>query len=282
VPESRAERPRRFDAIGQLLVVISLATLTATMIEGPHAGWQSVPILGGFVIAILAIVALLAHARRAAAPLIDLRFFSSWPFAAATGLAVLAFAAFNGALFLSSLYLQQARGLPPTMAGLCMLPIAVALVVCAPISGRLVSSGHTRTVLVIAGIAIAIGGVLITGADLETPIAQVVLALGIFGIGFGAINPPITNAAVSGMPRARAGVAAGLASTSRQVGASLGVALAGSIAAADGHDPGFSESTHPFWWAVCACGLAIVVLGLISTGVRAKRSVQTLDAAMSD
>ncbi len=276
VPESRAARPRRFDPVGQLLVVVALATLTATTIEGPHAGWQSAPILGGFAITAIASAALIAQARRAREPLIDLRFFSSWPFAAATGLAVLAFAAFSGALFLSSLYLQQARGLAPAVAGLCLLPIALALVVCAPLSGRLVGNGHTRGVLVIAGIAIAIGGVMITTATIETPLAQIVIALGIFGIGFGSINPPITNAAVSGMPRERAGVASALASTSRQVGASLGVALAGSIAAADGHDPGFASSTRPFWWLVAAIGVAIVALGLISTGARARRSVHAL------
>ena len=209
-------------------------------------------------------------------PLIDLRFFSSWPFAAATGLAVLAFAAFSGSLFLSSLYLQQARGLAPAVAGLCLLPIAVALVVCAPLSGRLVGTGHTRGVLVVAGIAIAIGGAMITTISLDTPIAQIVIAFGIFGIGFGSINPPITNAAVSGMPRSRAGVAAALASTSRQVGASLGVAIAGSIAAADGHEPTFASSTHPFWWLVAASGVAIAALGLIATGGRARRSVQAL------
>ena len=51
------------------------------------------------------------------------------------------------------------------------------------------------------------------------------IAYVLFGIGFGAVNPPITNAAVSGMPPAQAGVAAAIASTSRQVGASLGIAI---------------------------------------------------------
>ena len=53
----------------------------------------------------------------------------------------------------------------------------------------------------------------------------------IFGIGFGMINPPITNTAVLGMPPAQAGVAAAVASTSRQLGQTLGVAVVGAIAA---------------------------------------------------
>ncbi len=51
----------------------------------------------------------------------------------------------------------------------------------------------------------------------------------VFGVGFGSVNPPITYAAVSGMPNNQAGVAAAVASTSRQVGQALGVAVTGSI-----------------------------------------------------
>ncbi len=282
VPESRAARARRVDPIGQLLVVLGLAATTATLIEGPHAGWSSPPILGGFAIAIASVVTLIGYERRHPEPLIDLRFFHSLPFASATILAVLAFATFSGSLFLSSLYLQQSRGLEPSVAGACMLPIAVALVICSPLSGRMVSAGYTRHALVIAGLGIGISGALVTGLSLATPLPLIVFAFCIFGIGMGSINPPITNAAVSGMPRAQAGVASALASTSRQVGAALGVAIAGSLAATDAHDPGFATSTHAFWWIVVASGVAIIALAVIATGARAQRSVQALAGLVGD
>lgn len=276
VPESRGEHPRAVDPIGQLLVVVALAAVTSSLIEGPHAGWRSPQIAGGFAIAAISVVALIAYERRRTEPLIDLRFFRSLPFAIATILAVLAFTTFNGGLFLSSLYLQEARGLAPASAGACLLPIAAALVVCSPLSGRLVAAGHARTVMVIAGAALASAGVLLVDVSTATPLAQVVAAFGVFGIGMGAINPPITNAAVSGMPRAQAGVASGLASTSRQVGSALGVAIAGTIAAADPRAPAFTRSTHPFWWLVVGSGVAIAVLGIVATGERAKRTVRAV------
>ncbi|HEV7557616.1 MAG TPA: MFS transporter, partial [Kofleriaceae bacterium] len=124
VPESRAATTRRVDPIGQILVVVLLGALTSALIEGPLAGWGSPLIVGGFAAAIAAIVAFVAYERRRAEPLVDIRFFRSWPFSAATVLAVIAFAAFNGFLFLSSLYLQDTRGLPAARAGACMLPIA--------------------------------------------------------------------------------------------------------------------------------------------------------------
>lgn len=282
VPESRAERPRRFDAVGQLLVIVALGSLTATLIEGPHAGWRSLPILAGFTVAIGAVIALIGYERRREDPLIDLRFFRSVPFATATVLAVLAFATFNGGLFLSSLYLQQSRGLEPSVAGACLLPSAIALVVCSPLSGRQVGAGRARRMLVVSGLAIAASGALMAGVTLDTPLLQLVLAFGALGIGLGSINPPITNSAVSGMPRSQAGVAGGIASTSRQVGASLGVAIAGSLAATDAHDPGFAASTHPFWWVIVGAGVVVVALAVVSTGARAKRSVQAVATLVSD
>jgi MFS family permease len=86
----------------------------------------------------------------------------------------------------------------------------------------------------------------------------------IFGIGFGMVNAPITNTAVSGMPKAQAGLAAAVASTSRQIGASLGVALAGTILGAHIHN-GFAEASHPFWWLIAGGGITVLLLAWLST-----------------
>lgn len=278
VPESRAAKPRRIDPVGQLLIVVVLATLTSVLIEGPLAGWSSPWIITGFVVVAGALVALIRYESVRVEPLIDLRFFRSVPFASATILAVVAFASFNGALFLSSLYLQSARGLSAAHAGLCLLPIAITLALCAPISGKLVGNGRVRLPLVLAGTALAAGGLAISTLDLATPLVQIIFALAGCGIAMGFINTPITNAAVSGMPRSQAGVASGLASTSRQVGATLGIALSGSIVGVAADDPRFAHATHPFWWVVVAGGVAVVALGILATNAWAKRSADSVSA----
>src|SRR5260221_11193605 len=89
------------------------------------------------------------------------------------------------------------------------------------------------------------------------------------GGGSGLGTPPIEDAAVSGMPRSRAGVAAGIASPSRQVGTALGVAVAGSAALSALHGPfrlGFAEASHIGWWIIAGCGAAIGLLGLVTSG----------------
>ena len=99
-----------------------------------------------------------------------------------------------------------------------------------------------------------------------------------FGIGFSMVNAPITNAAVSGMPTDRAGAASAVASTSRQVGVSIGVALCGSVAgsalATTGAD--FAAAARPLWVICAALGVVIIVLGVYSTSARALRSAERL------
>src|SRR5215218_9525088 len=138
VPESRAPRARRPDPVGQVLVIFTLASLTSAIIEGPGQGWGSPWIVGLAVTAGVSLVSLVLYELRRVDPLIELRFFASRPFAAATAIAVAAFTAFGGFLFLNTLYLQDVRGLSPASAGLCTLPIAAMTVLVSPIAGRVV------------------------------------------------------------------------------------------------------------------------------------------------
>ncbi len=284
VPESKAPRARRIDPVGQFLVFAALASLTYGVIEGPHHGWTSPLIVGLFAVTAASIIGLVIYEPRRLEPLLDVRFFRSLPFASATVIAVCMFGAFSGLMFLNALYLQEVRGLDPAMTGRYTLPLALATMVCSPISGRLVGRHGTRPSLLLAGVATIVSAVLLTSLDPTTPLWYLIVTYVIFGIGFGLVNAPITNTAVSGMPRAQAGLAAAVASTSRQVGASLGVAIGGALASATGPDPrlGFAAATHAFWWLVVGCGVVVVVLGFASTGAWAKLSMRRIAALLEE
>ncbi|MFD9092155.1 MFS transporter [Streptomyces collinus] len=276
VPESRAPKARRPDPIGQLLVIALFGSLTYAIIDAPDAGFGAVAPFA--VVAVVALLALLWYEPRRDEPLIDLRFFHSAPFSGATVIAVSAFAALGGFLFLSTLYLQNVRGLDALHAGLWMLPMAAPTFLCAPLSGRLVGSRGPRLPLVLAGAAMTASGVLFAVFEAETSNATLFVGYMLFGIGFGFVNAPITNTAVSGMPRAQAGVAAAVASTSRQLGQSLGVAVVGAVLAAGvGSSPykdAFVSAAKPGWWILTACGLAVLVLGFVSSGRWARRTAE--------
>jgi EmrB/QacA subfamily drug resistance transporter len=282
VPESRAPHPRRLDPVGQLLVIALLASLTYAIIEGPSEGWLSGPSLGLFGFALCALAALLAYERRRREPLLELRFFASVPFAGATAIAVGAFAALGGFLFLNTIYLQDQRGMSPLRAGLYTLPIAAMTLIFAPLSGRLVGAGRGRVSLLAGGLGIALAGLILadagTGsatAGAGTSTAVLLMAYLVFGVGFGIVNPPITDTAVAGMPPAQAGVAAAVASTSRQIGQTLGVAILGALAAGGtlGSLAGRPLRVDPAgWWIVFGCGLLVLLLGFLTTTPRARAS----------
>jgi MFS family permease len=104
-----------------------------------------------------------------------------------------------------------------------------------------------------------------------------VVAYLVFGIGFGLVNPPITNTAVSGMPPSQAGVAAAVASTSRQVGQTLGVAVLGALAGggvAGATGPGFASATHVSWWITVGLGFLVLALALLTTTGWARRTAE--------
>ncbi len=265
VPESRAPHARRVDPTAQVLIVVLLASLTYGIIEGPRRGWGSPLILGLFGLAVAALAVLVVAERRRSEPLLDMRFFRSAPFSGAAIIAVASFAALSGFLFLNTLYLQDVRGYSPLHAGLLTIPMAVMIFVFAPISGRLVAGRGPRLPLVLAGAAMAVGAALLVRLGAHTSIVYLAASYVIFGVGSGLVNTPISNTAVSGMPNDQAGVAAALASTSRQIGSSLGVAVTGSLVAA-GTGVGFPAASHAGWAVISGCGLTVLVVGLSSTG----------------
>ena len=277
VPESKAPHARRPDPIGQVLVIVVLASITYSIIDAPRAGWMSLEIGGLLLLAVAALITFLRYETRRSEPLIELKFFRSAPFSGATLVAVGVFAAFSGFLFLVTLYLQDVRHLSALDAGLMLLPMAAVQVVVAPQSGRLVAARGPRLPLVVAGIGLFVGAALLTSTGPNTSYALIMAGFVIFAFGFALANAPITNTAVSGMPRDQAGVAAAIASTSRQIGATLGVAVVGSILAAGSRGAigaQYAAAAPIGWWVIAGLGLAVVVIGAASTSAWARRTAQ--------
>ncbi len=275
VPESKAPSPRRPDLVGQALVVALLGTLTYGIIEGRGLGWGSPEVIALFVAAVASLVALAAYESRREQPLVDPRFFRSIPFSGAVASAILGFSSLSGFLLLNTIYLQDVRGFTPFHAGLLTLPMAGVTVIGAPLSGRMVGRRGPRVPMLVGGAGITASALLLTRLEAGSSLWFVVLAYVAFGVGFAALNAPITNAAVSGMPRAQAGVAAGVASTSRQVGATFGVAVFGALVFArvtPDLQASFAAATHIAWAVMAGSGVGLLLLAIATTTARATAS----------
>jgi EmrB/QacA subfamily drug resistance transporter len=278
VPESRSATMRDVDPVGQGLGMAFLFGVVYVLIEGPARGWTDPRNVAVGVVALVAFAAFLRYESRRHDPFIDLRFFRSIPFASATMIAVCAFAAWGAFLFVMSLYLQSERGFSAMHTGLIYLPVAVGALIFSPLSGRMVGRFGSRPSLMIAGALITAATLMLTRLTATTAVWQLLAIFAVFGIGFSMVNAPITNAAVSGMPTDRAGAASAVASTSRQVGVSVGVALCGSVVgsalATTGGD--FAVAARPLWLICAGLGLVILALAVFSTSARALRSAERL------
>jgi MFS family permease len=231
---------------------------------------------------VLATIGIIAYEPRRADPLLELRLVRSVPFSSAILMALFALCAFGGFLFVTTLYLQHVRGMSALRAGLSLLPVGAVIALLSPYTGKLVGARGPRLPLVVSGTALALGGLLSLAFEPATALVLVLAVYLLFGVFQGTINPPITNTAVSGMPRSMAGVATSLASAGRQTGITLGVAIAGTILGSVRDRTSFTHAAHGVWWLVFGLGLAIVVLGLVSTGPWARSTAERAAALFEE
>ncbi len=246
-----------------------LGSLTYAIIEGPGLGWHAPVIMALFAVAAVALAVFVAYEARRVEPVLDPRFFRSAPFAGSVLTAISATAAVGGFLFLATLYLQDVRGMSALQAGLHMLPMATMMALGAVVSSRILARRGARLPMLAAGVGLAVGGVLLSRLTVSSGLLPLIVAFTVFGIGGGVVNAPITYTAVTGMTVSQAGVASGIASTSRQIGQCLGIAVTGSILAGNLQGSplrtGFVPASHADWLLLAACGLVIFVLGLVTT-----------------
>ena len=228
VPESRAAHPRHLDGLGEMLTIVTIATATFGIIEGPSAGWSSPLILAAFSLSALGLFAFVHVERRQREPLLELAFFSSPTFSGSFAIATLTFFVFTGFLFVNTLTLQEARGLSALAAGIRTLPATVVIVGVALLGGHLVARRGPRLALALGSGAMALACLGLAATTLTTgyPASSLLRPARLRG---GPLSPAITNTAISGMPRAQAGVASGAFSVARQLGNLLGVAVLGSV-----------------------------------------------------
>ncbi|TSI14503.1 MFS transporter [Brevibacterium aurantiacum] len=263
VPESRGQKIRRIDLPGQLLLIAILGIAVGLLIEGPRHGWQEVWVLPAIAGLVVLLWVFARVEQRRSEPLIDPGLFRVPSFTGAILGAVAVFVAFSMTLLLTTRIVQGSWEWTAIDAGVLILPMALGATVLAPVSGFLVGRYGPRPPLLGAGALLALGGACLLIA-VETGQALVLMvAYLLVGSGIGLANAPITNTAVSGLPPDRAGVAGGTASSARQVGTAIGIALAGTLLA-DASPGQYAGASLPGWIIVAACGLLLITVGVLA------------------
>ncbi len=232
IPRSREKIGAPLDPLGAVLSIAGLATLVYGIIEAPDNGWASTQTIVTFAIAVAILAGFVAWEFRAKDPMLDLRFFKNPRFTAATTAITLVFFAAFGSYFLFTQYLQFVHGYDPLSAGVRILPWALAYMLSATQSAKLVERFGQRAV-VSTGLVIAGGGLAIVAATSTLTSSYWLFALGIMvqAIGMGFTTAPSTGAIMRSLPLHKAGVGSAVNDTTRELGGALGVAVLGSLVA---------------------------------------------------
>jgi len=232
VPNSKDPNAKPIDLLGTVLSIGALTGVLFGIIEGPSQGWTATPVLIGFIGGGTLLVAFILWELHTPAPMLDVSFFKNPRFSAASVAVMLVFFALFGSIFFLSQYIQFVLGFTPLQAGLGLIPVAIALMVAAPLSSFLVARVGTKAIVTIGLLIVASSLVLLSAATTTSgyPLVGVVLLL--LGVGMGLAMAPATDSIMGSLPRAKAGVGSAVNDTTREVGGALGVAILGSILAA--------------------------------------------------
>ena len=228
--ESRDPACGRADWVGTGLIIAALTALMFALIRGNGLGWGSPTILALFATAGVAFAGFVYYELRlAAAPMADLRLFRRRSFASTGFVAFAISATVIGTITYLSLYLQNTLRYSPVQGGLRLLPMFLASFTVALLTGRLIGKVQMRVLLAVAMGAAAAG--LASMAHLTGTSTWLVLLPGLIlaGIGLGITSTGLASAALSAVEPARAGMAAGLTNTLRQVGTATGIAVFGAL-----------------------------------------------------
>jgi EmrB/QacA subfamily drug resistance transporter len=220
-----------FDALGAVLVTAGMLMLVYSLVRAPIAGWassQTISTLAGSGIIIAAFIVNEVRSRNPLVPFVILRVKG---LVAADLTQLIAFCGFFSMFFYATLYMQEVLGYSPLKAGVAYLPITAGFAVAGGISSQLVTRVGTRPV-VVAGCVIAAAGIYwVSRVPVHgSYLADLLPGFVVMSLGAGSVFVSVTAAANAGVPRDKAGLAAGLLNSSQQVGSALGLAILSAVA----------------------------------------------------
>jgi len=257
---SRSEAVSGVDPVGQVTAVATLGGLALALIEAGRHGWRQPLALAGLAVFLVAGAIWLLTERRVAQPMLPLKLFRSHTFSGATAVGLLLNLGFYGQLFVMSLYLQHVRHQSAALAGVALLPEALAVMVASPLSGRITARVGPRIPMTTGMLVGALGFASLMLARAGT--AYGLLAAPMIAAGFGTsfTMPAATAAAMGAAPEDRGGLASGVLNASRQVGSAVGIALLGALVASG---RGFTAGMPlAMLVAAVAFGIGAVVSGI--------------------
>ncbi|QKS46485.1 MFS transporter [Paenibacillus cellulosilyticus] len=232
VQETARNPQRGLDIAGQLLAIVTIVALSYALMEGESYGWSSMVILGAFGLALAGMALFIVVEARSRTPLIPLQLFRSPSLTAGMSAGLLINIGLSGILFIIPMFFQQERGLSAHTAGIALLPMMIPMAINPIFTGRIVSRRGPRLPMTVGFASAAAGTALLVGVNVTTSYWLTLAGLLLLGYGISLTIPSLMAAVISSTPKDQVGTASGMINSSRQLGATLGVAMMGMIVSA--------------------------------------------------
>jgi EmrB/QacA subfamily drug resistance transporter len=229
VPTSRDPDAPPADRPGLVLSTAAMAILIYTIIEAPNRGWAAGLSIAGFVAAAVLLVAFVAWERRVRDPMLDVALFKNLRFSAASGAVTITFFSLMGFIFVITLYFQFLKGYGPLSTGVRLLPVAVMTGITSVLGTRLAVQSGTKLVVSGGMVCLAIGLAWASTAATDSSYLKIAGTMIFIGSGIGLTSAPATESIMGAVSAAKAGVGSAVNDATRITGATLGVAVIGSI-----------------------------------------------------
>ena len=286
VKESRDETVgKEIDYLGVATLTGALTSLVLALIEGNSWGWTSLPIVALLAGSVVMLGAFVAIERRVSAPMVEFPLFASRNFVGSNVIALVVTFAMMAQFFFMALYLQDILGLSPLEAGIRFLPATLMIVTFAPIAGRLTDRIGPRW-LMTGGLLLVSGALYwLTTIDVNTTYGDIWPSFTLMGFGMALVMSPMSTAAMNAVVATKAGIASGILSMNRMIGASLGVAVIGAvfqaIAPSGTRDPAeFVDAFSKSMWVATGVALSgAVVAAVLIRGKVGEREAAAAEAS---
>ncbi len=299
IPDFPGTAKAKPDFVGAALFAASMVALFASFIRGGEKGFGDPAVLAGLVAFAALFPLFVFRERRAQTPLIDTALFRNGLFTLSLACGFLSFVAISASTIVLPFYLQNARHLSPSAAGLLMMAYPLVLAVVAPLSGRLSDRIGSESLTFAGLLTVAAGLALMATLDGASPMPRVLAYVAVMALGNGMFQSPNTSLIMSSVPRAALGVAGSLNAFIRNFGMVFGISAAVSLlyglmgaylgtpvfSYVPGRDDAFFHGmggTYLAAAAACAVGAAFTLVRLVGAGRPPKASPEPAPVPAAD
>ncbi len=254
-PESRDETAsQRIDVAGLAALTVGLTAVVLVLIEGHDWGWSSGRSLGTLAVGVVALAAFVVIEPRVRQPVVEFALFRNRPYLGASAAAFCLVGAWWVVIFYMPQYLQGPLGYSPAVSGVLTLPITAPMMVISPLAPRLIARFGPRLLMTLGMACGAVGVALMARLDDGSGYLTLLPGFLLFGVALGLVYSPMSIAAMEALPRAKAGIAAGVLAMNRVLAGAVLLAATGAIFAAlmDHHSATFALA-HALWAAIALC-----------------------------